>query len=915
MTEIFRFALLGLGAGALYTLVAQGLIVVYRGSGVLNFAQGAVGVAGAYAYYELRVEHSQGFVVAFAGGILFSVLVGVLTQVLIMRRLRTASPLARVVATLGVLIVIQSFATIRYGGATTTVPNELPTTRVHIFGVATSADRLYIIAIAALLTIVLHLVYRRTRFGLMTAAVAENERTASSIGLSPSTIAVTNWAIGSGLAGMAAILVAPIIGLQPAAMTALALSAMAVALVANFSSFGLALLAGSLLGIAESELLQYVSTPGLATSLPFFVIVVLVAIKGESIPLRDFFLQKLPSVGTGQIRWRLLGVAVGLTVLVILVADPTWNLAITNTLAPAVIVLSIIVVTGYAGQLSLAQFAIGGFGAWVAGRLVATSGIDLMPAMLIGVAAAVPLGAIFALPALRARGVQLAIVTLGLGTAINLMIFNNGDLVGGFEGTIVGEPTFLGIDVTQSSYPERYSLLCLACLVLLVLSVASVRRGRVGRRLLAARTNERAAAAIGVSVLEAKVYAFALSAGIAAVGSILVAFQLFVIAYDSSFTPLASISAVAWAFIGGIGYLAGSVFGAFIAPGSVVAHAMDELLPGLSDYLGVIGGIAVIGLALGNQDGMARETQRQLAWLGKRIVRLVPPLGRLRAGPLSAPVLPPGGEVRVARRTLLVEGVTVRYGAVTAVNELSLAIRPGEIVGLIGPNGAGKTTVIDALSGFTAPTAGRILLDGADITATAPARRARMGISRSFQSLELFEDATVLENLESAWEPRDRLSYLTDLVFPRKVAMPPEVAAAVREFGLAGDLMKPVSDLPYGRRRLVAIARALATRPSVLLLDEPAAGLSEVETRELAVLVRRLAVDWGIAVLVVEHDMSFVMEVSDQLVVIDFGTRIAAGLPEQVRSDAHVIAVYLGEDEDEDEDAPMLDRVPEENRT
>lgn len=899
MIEIVRFALLGLSAGALYTLIAQGLIVVYRGSGVLNFAQGAVGVAGAYLYYELRTQLGLGFWLSCLGGIAFSVLIGVAMQLLIVKHLRTASPLARVVATLGVLLVIQSAATIRYGGAATTVPAELPTTRVHILGVATSADRLMIVAIAAGLTAGLHFLYRRTRFGLMTSAVAENERTASSIGLSPSRIATANWAVGSGLAGLAAILVTPIIGLQPAAMTALALSAMAVALLANFNSFLLAFAAGTILGIAESELLQYVDTPGLATSLPFFVIVAVVAIKGESIPLRDYFLQKLPSVGNGRIRWTVLVPVTALATVIILVADPSWNLAITNTLAPAIIVLSLVMVTGYAGQLSLAQFAIGGFGAWVAGRLVAAQGIDLAPAMLIGVAAAVPLGAFFALPALRARGVQLAVVTLGLGTAINLMIFNNGDLVGGFAGTIVGSPTFLGWEVSQSLNPERYSLLCLAFLVLLALAVASVRRGRVGRRLLAARTNERAAAAIGVSVFEAKVYAFALSAAIAAVGCILIAFQLFVIAYDSSFTPIASINAVAWAFIGGVGYLAGAVFGAFMAPGSVVAHLMDEMLPGMSDYLGVIGGAAVIVLALGNQDGMARETQRQLAWLGRRLCIVAPAFKRFRLRPLVAPPLPPQGEVCVEPRTLTVEGLTVRYGAVTAVDDLSLTIRPAEVVGLIGPNGAGKTTVIDALSGFTSPTSGRIVLDDHDITRVPPAHRSRQGLSRSFQSLELFEDATVLENLQSAWEPRDRLSYITDLFYPRRVPMPPEVVAAVKEFRLEADLMTPVSDLAYGRRRLVAIARALATRPSVLLLDEPAAGLGDGETRELAALVRRLAVEWGIAVLVVEHDMSFVMEVCDQVVVIDFGVKIAAGPPDQVRSDERVISVYLGDDEEQ----------------
>ena len=215
-------------------------------------------------------------------------------------------------------------------------------------------------------------------------------------------------------------------------------------------------------------------------------------------------------------------------------------------------------------------------------------------------------------------------------------------------------------------------------------------------------------------------------------------------------------------------------------------------------------------------------------------------------------------------------------GGTTALSDVSLTVRPGQIVGLIGPNGAGKTTFIDALTGFARLSAGTLLLDEQDVTKWSAVRRARVGLGRSFQSLELFEDATVLDNLRSASDGPDRLSYLRDLVHPVNPRLPSEVAVAIREFGLAGWLHHSVADLSYGNRRLLAIARAVATHPSVLLLDEPAAGLGDAESAELAALVRRLADDWGIAVLLVEHDMSFVMSVCDEIVVLDFGRVICA---------------------------------------
>ena len=244
--------------------------------------------------------------------------------------------------------------------------------------------------------------------------------------------------------------------------------------------------------------------------------------------------------------------------------------------------------------------------------------------------------------------------------------------------------------------------------------------------------------------------------------------------------------------------------------------------------------------------------------------------------------------------TLSLLGLTVRFGGVTALDAVSITLEPGEVVGLIGPNGAGKTTLIDAVTGYVTPSAGNVLLDGVAIDGWSPRRRAVAGIGRSFQSLELFESMTVAENLQTACDPRDLRHYLSDLVRPGRPRLAPAAVAAVREFGLQDELASRPEELPYGRRRLVAIARAVASGPSVLLLDEPAAGLDSDERSDLARLIRRLADEWGLAVLVVEHDVALVLETSDRVAVLDFGSKIAEGMPEEIVHDPMVVASYLG---------------------
>jgi sulfate-transporting ATPase len=895
--EFIRFALLGFGIGALYALASQGLMVIYRGSGVLNFALGAIGMVGVYVQWELHVQQEWPFIVSALVGVTVSAAIGALTHLLIMRPLRTASPLVRVIATLGVLVTLQSIAILRYGSTPVTVPSQLPTDILRISGdIVISADRLVLLGIAAALSTGLWALYRFTTFGLATSAVAENERAASSLGWSPDRIATLNWALGCALAGLAAILIVPIVTLQVSVLTNLILAATAAALVASFRSFPIAFAAGLLIGIAQTELNRFVKQPGFGESVPFIVIVLVLLVRGQALPLRDFFLQRLPSVGSGRLNWPGIAFGVGLLALLLSTLGPGWTDAITITVATAVILLSVVVLTGYAGQLSLAQFALAGFGAYVAGRLVDSQGTPFWLALLAGVAAAVPLGVLFAVPAVRTRGINLAIVTLGLGTAVELMLFRNTSYTGGVSGTQVGEPHLFGMNISSIAHPTRYGLFAVACFVLCAIMVANLRRGRVGRRLIAVRTNERAAAALGISVPGAKLYAFGLSAALAALGGILLAFRQFSLDYPS-FNSFTSIITVGLTLIGGLGYLLGPVVGATLVEGGFNAEVLDAIFGDVGKYISLIGGVSIILLVLANQDGIVSETIGQIRWLKRKLGARLPGAGRRSSA--EARTLPEGRSERVPARTLEVRDLTVRYGGVTAVDSVSLSVRPGRITGLIGPNGAGKTTFIDGVTGFTAPSGGALLLDGEDITPWSVARRARAGVGRSFQSLELFEDVSVLDNLRVASDPRDRRSYLRDLVHPVNPPLRAEVVSAIRDFGLEEDLDREVQDLPYGKRRLLAIARAVATHPSVLLLDEPAAGLGDAETAELAQLVRRLADDWGMAILLVEHDMNFVMSVCDELVVLDFGRRIAEGVPEEVRREPGVIAAYLGQDHDE----------------
>ncbi len=913
MHTVITFAVLGLGIGGVYGLLGNGLVLIYRGSGLVNFAHGAMAMAAAYTFYELDRVQGWNVELAFVASVALLALIGVLTQVILMRRLRDSAPISRLIGTLGVLALLDGLFSKWFGASTNTVvPPILPHGPLHIGSYTIDKQSLCLLGIGALICLALYCWTKYSARGLAITAVAESPEAAATLGWSPQGLATLTWGTGAALAGIAGILIAPTTGLVVTNMTLIVVSAMAAALLGGFESFPIVFAAGVVIGVAQSEMARYVTAPGWSDSLPFLVITVALVVRGRGLPVRGHVLDQLPRLASGVVPLR---VVLPLTILLCVGTETVFSqnltLALTVQVTVAIILLSIVVVTGYAGQLSLAQFALAGMGAYVAGRLSAAQGWPFILCLIAGVLGAAGAGAVIGAPALRTRGVNLAIITLGLAVAVEDLIFLNPNYTGGFGGTTVSSPKLFGLSIDPITTPGRYAIFCCLCLLAVTIVVGNVRRSRVGRRMIAVRANERAAASLGVSVTGAKLYAFSLAAGVAGLGGVLLAFQNPVLQFNT-FDPLTSVNFVGYATIGGIGHLAGPLYGSGFQNGGLGSLVLSKF-GNLDAWLPVIGGVALILVLIQNPDGIAGTPAPK--WIRRLTHRRRPSpevpvvsdqVGEALSESADGPLPATGKEARSGesfagraptspRARLRITDLTVRFGGVVAVDSVSLEVAPGEIVGLIGPNGAGKTTFIDAVTGFVAPQAGAIFLGDEDISRIRPYKRARAGIVRTFQSLELFEDFSAWDNFQVAIEPRDRKAYVTGLVRPGRATLSETAADVIDSFDLSPYLEQFPRDLPYGTRRLLGIARAVACGPNTLLLDEPAAGLDDATTARFASLLRMLARDSDVGILLVEHDMNLVMEVCDRIVVLDFGKVICSGAPAAVRADPAVIAAYLGE--------------------
>jgi sulfate-transporting ATPase len=893
---------IGLGLGGVYALLSQGLVLIYRGSGVVNLAQGAIGYLAAIVFYEVSVVHRLPTALAVVISIGLSMLVGVLIQLLVMRPMRKTSSLVRLLATLGLMLTIENLIDWRTNENSYVLRQWIPHGAFRLSGgVAVGTDRVVIFVIAVGITGVLWLVYGRTRFGLITSAAAEDEDSATALGHSPQRIAAINWMAGSAFAGLAGILVAPIVGLAPSVITLLVIPALACALVGGFRSFPLTLLGALAIGVIQSELALYSTFPGWSESVPFLLIIGVLFLRGRPLPVRRYVVERLPLIGSGQYKLWKLSPFVVVAIAGMSLVPGRWQSAMTLSLIGILLCLSLVVVTGLAGQVSLCQMGFAGMAAWAAGRLTADYGVPFVVAIAVGGLFMIPVGLLVGVPALRTRGVNLAIATFGVATVFDSLVFTNPALTGGFGGTNSGEPSIFGWSVYSNRYPWRYLLVALVLATLGAFAVANLRRSAPGRRLIAVRSDERAAASLGIGVFASKLYAFVVSAVLAGVGGVLLAFQNPNIVF-SSFSSTQSLFLVMYIVLAGIGMTSGAVLGGMQMAGGVIAFAAVSWFHGSALYQAISGMLLVMVLVI-NPDGLIPGHIRQFLAVRNRVrrVRGESPIAQTHSPQRHAVSSSVVAVESVAKKdrsdtpAVTVEGLSVRFGGVAALTDVSLTAFPGEVLGLIGPNGAGKTTMLDALSGFISNYDGTISIGGRVVDRESPATRSSLGLRRTFQSVGLFEDLTVYENLLVACEPHRATNYLSCFVRPSASRLTETAEAAIEEFQLWEDLQRRPSELPYGRRRLAGIAQAVAVPVDVLLLDEPAAGLDSAESRELGNVIRGFADRRNAAVILVEHDFDLVMALCDRLIVLDFGEVIAEGPPAVVNRSSRVRTAYLGE--------------------
>jgi sulfate-transporting ATPase len=898
MLEVIRFAILGASAGAILAMLALGVNVVFRASRVINFSHAAIAISAAYLYKDF-LDFAPA-PVALVLAIIVGMLIGGLTDLAVMRPLRSASALTKAIATIGVLLTLQALLNLRYGFNPVIVPSWLPTDLVRIGEIPVGMDRIINVGICILLTTGLYFFYKKSSFGIASTALSVNDRSLAALGKwSPRSVSLINWMIAGGLAGLAGVMIAPITSLSPALSAILLVPILSTALIGGLSSFWLTLIGGVLLGIAQAEIAWLNIAPGLSTAIPFAVIVILLAIRGSSLPARGESTDRLPRLGSGRIPVIPIAVAFVITfILVQWVLPVSWVTAVTTGLVSAVILLSLVVVTGYAGQLSLASFALAGVAALVAAQLVAGLGWSFLPAAIVGVLATVPVGLLVGLPAVRTRGTSLAVVTLGLAVSFQSLILDNPKISGGINGLTLVNPVIFGLDINAVFFPRHYSVFALIIFTLVGIAVLNIRRSAAGRRMVAVRGNERAAAAVGVNVARTKLYAFMLSALIAGIGGILIAFTNVVVAFgnpggrfDSSF----SINAIAQSTVGGIGFVSGPLVGTAMEPGAVMSKVLLFISSG--SWFNLIGGLLLLLTVVTAPSGVAANFQAQFSNMGAKF--------RRKSASAGHKFTSEDVTIEKSVPTLLeIRNLGIAFGGNRVLQDVNVDIVSGQVLGIIGPNGAGKTTLVDAITGYNKPDQGSITMDGIKVLKLSPTQIARTGIARSFQSLELFEDLSVLDNLLVASDKSRWYNTLLAGVRPGKPALSEPAKAALASFGLGHRLNDAPSDLSYGERRLLAIARALASRPRVLLLDEPAAGLGSEERLELRSLVRAIAKDWGIAVLIIEHDVELVLGVSDKVMALDFGKVIAFGSPNEVRNNPAVISAYLGTD-NHDEVTPV----------
>ncbi len=579
--------------------------------------------------------------------------------------------------------------------------------------------------------------------------------------------------------------------------------------------------------------------------------------------------------------WLTVAAAVGLVLVFPIVAHSDYRLYLGTQVAIYLLVaMGLNLLSGYAGQPSLCHGALLAVGGYVTALATTDHGWSFWPAALASMGLTAAAGALIALPAFRVSAWYFALITLAFADVVGGMLVEWGGLTHSFDGVVgIPMPSLLGHTLSAGELFWLVSAVDIACFLM----IANLIRGRFGRGFVALRDNEHAARASGISLIGLKMFAFVVSAAITGLAGAFYAVQKTVITPDD-FTPDVSIFFLVVVVLGGSGRLWGPLIG------TLAFFVVPELLTSLQSWRLLIYGIVLLALMLFAPHGL--EGTLRSGW--RKLIRPRDALPATAPQAIAAPV----GEAGRNGMAVTITGLVKRFGGVTALDNIDLQIEAGSVHAIVGPNGSGKTTMLNMICGFFKPDEGSIRLDATDVVGRATARIARLGVGRTFQTPKLLPELTATANAMLGAYAAERASTVEVAIWaPRAAREHASLSARARYFlgfvGLGDRVNEPAGELPHGQQRLAEIARALMGQPRLLLLDEPAAGLSLSEIDRLGALIRSIA-GLGVTVVIVEHHLDLVADICRRVSVLDRGRVLAEGTPDDVFRDPAVVSAYMG---------------------